>query len=592
MKVGPIVASSPPTTPAANALAQARAAQILSDWRMTPATLMSKLNPWWIPSRWLQYLSFEIAHAISKGNCGLLISAPPRHGKSKLSTVATPLWALENFPRKNIIVATYGEDLSTDFSREIRDTIEQNPDLLNVRLRADTKRVQNFLTTQGGGLKAVGLRGAITGRGADILVIDDYIKEPKEAMSPTYLEDLWTWWLTVARTRLEPGAVVIILATRWVAEDLHGRLMRQQKLQNRSFFKYINMPAIYEPTMPQEASDGRTIHVPDYEARDFLGRKYGDVLFPERYDADAINDIRIDLTNRWFSAMFQQDPLSDDNVVVNLNWFKRITRSEFRKRVVDLNNDPNQKLQWGRGWDMASTKEAGDYTSGPRGLFHKNTGDLYIESMKRGQWSAATAEFEFSKAVEEDFELDSDFKIGMEQEPGSSGKYSVRHFEKLAKEKVKGSSVKEFPSTTSKLLRATTFLAALEHGHVYIVVDHDEDLHADDINDLKTVWVREYFEELKIFPEAPHDDQMDGSVVLYQNLSGKVSLKASIGRKMDKNGKSVDVLGGIPGHQPPATHRKSVTFGRRQGLISGLGRPSGISGVRRVRTNPNAIGDL
>jgi predicted phage terminase large subunit-like protein len=563
------VASLPPHVPGhpqASSLASARAATILSNWRITPATMMAKLNPWWIPSKWLQYLSLEIAKAISRGNCGLLISAPPRHGKSKLSTVATPLWVLENFPHKNVIVATYGEDLSTDFSREIRDAIEQNPDLLNVRLRSDTKRVQNFLTTQGGGLKAVGLRGAITGRGADVLVIDDYIKEPKEAMSPTYLEDLWTWWLTVARTRLEPGAVVIILATRWVADDLHGRIMKKQKEKGRSFFKYIEMPAVYEPQKAAGIDDyGHTIYEPDREATDFLGRHYGDVLFPERYAAKAIYDLREDLTNRWFMAMFQQKPLSDENVVVNLSWFKKITRKEFR-RLCDEEFD-KRKMVWGRAWDMASTKEAGDYSAGPRCLFMKDSQNLYIESMKRGQWSAATAEFEFAKAVEEDFQLSPDFKVGMEQEPGSSGSYSIRHFEKIAREKVKGTQVKEFPTTTSKQLRAEPFLAALEHGHVYVVVDDERDLLTSDKDELLTVWVRQFFEELELFPEAAHDDQMDSVAITYLLLSGKLSLKASIGRKLGEGGKSKDLYAGLLGDQPTQSHHRGATFGRQRGIL-------------------------
>ena len=550
----------------AEELRQARAADILTNWRLTPATLMSRLDPAWIPARWLQYLSLEIARCVARGNCGLLISAPPRHGKSMLSTIATPLWTLENFPRKNVVVATYGEELSTDFSRKIRDMIQQNQDLLNVRLRDDTRRVQNFLTTEGGGLKAVGLRGVITGRGADVFVLDDYIKEPKEAMSPTYLEDLWTWWLTVARTRLEPGAVVIILATRWVADDLHGRIEAKQKQTGRSFFKYIKLPAIYEPhdRVPDPTDPERTILIPNYEARDILGRKFGDVLFPERYNRDSILELREDLTNRWFSAMFQQDPLSDENAVVNLHWFKKVVRSDFIQRVKDMET-AGDKLVWVRGWDMASTKEAGDYTSAPRCLYNKTTDTFYIESMKRGQWSAARAELEFTKAIEEDFGLDKDFKVGMEQEPGSSGKYSIRHFEKLGREKVKGIKVTEFPAVTSKLLRAEPFLGALEHGRVHIVVDHKEDLLVEDKNELRTSWVREYFAELEPFPEAAHDDQVDSTVVAYLHATGKKSLRASIGRKLDKAGRSVDSTGIDSGETPRTTKSRGATFGRRAG---------------------------
>lgn len=555
----------------ATSLQEARAAEVLSNWRLTPATMMAKLNPWWIPAPWLQYLSLEIARCVAQGNCGLLISAPPRHGKSMLSTVATPLWSLENFPHKNVVIATYGEELSTDFSRQIRDTILQNQDLLSVRLRSDTQRVQNFLTTKGGGLKAVGLRGAITGRGADVFVLDDYIKEPKEAMSPTYLEDLWTWYLTVSRTRLEPGAVVIILATRWVADDLHGRIKAAQKRTGRSFFKYIEMPAIFYPMMPDPEGKvdqrGDVIKVPDRQATDILGRHYGQVLFPERYNEQAILDLETDLTSRWFQAMFQQDPQAEGNVVVDLKWFRRILRSDFNDMVEDMRKERSHTLKWGRGWDMASTKEAGDYSAGPRALYIKETDQFFIESMKRGQWSAATAESEFSKAVVEDTNLDPDFYFCMEQEPGSSGKYSVRHFEKLGREQVPGISLKEAPAVTSKLLRATQFLAALEHGKVWVVVDDPKDLVVtDDKNDIVTIWVRELFEELEHFPEATHDDQMDGISINYNNLTGKLGLKASIGRRLGKDITGIGRETREPGQEPLQNHRRGATFGRRQGL--------------------------
>jgi predicted phage terminase large subunit-like protein len=558
-------------------LAEARAASLLSNFRLTPATLMARIDPTWIPAKWLQYLSLEIARAIAEGNRGLLISAPPRHGKSMLSTVATPLWVLENFPEKNVVVATYGEELSTDFSRQIRDHIQQNQDILNVRLRGDTQRVQNFLTTKGGGLKAVGLRGTITGRGANVLVIDDYIKEAKEAMSPTYLEDLWTWYRTVARTRLEPGAVVIILATRWVAEDLHGRIMRSQKQTGRSFYKYIQLPAVYEPTLTIEGPDGRPSKIPDLEARDIIGRKYGEVLFPQRYNKESIEDIRTEVGSRWFEAMFQQNPLSDDNVVFNLGWIKKITRREFMTRLEDFGGQ-RHRLKWGRYWDMASTKEAGDFSAGPRCLYNQDNEHFYIESMERGQWSAGTAELRFAEAVEKDNSLTPDFKIGMEQEPGSSGKYSIRHFEKIAREKVKGKQVKEFPATQSKLLNAQPFFAAAEAGNVYVIVDDDHDLIADK-DEMHTKWVRELFAELELFPEVDHDDQVDAVSGCYKLLTGKTGLKASIGRKMGRDSTGVDPNDPRTAQQTTTSRRGGITFGRSSGVARMVG---GTRLARRV----------
>ncbi len=521
----------------AKTLSSAKAAEVLYNWRLTPATLMAHLDPNWIPAKWLQYLSLKIAMAVARGNCGLLISAPPRHGKSQLSTIATPLWALENFPNKNVIVSTYGEELSTDFTRQVRDLIENNQNELRVRLRPDAKRVNNILTTEGGGLKAVGLRGSITGRGADVFVLDDYIKEPKEAMSPTYLEDLWTWYRTVARTRLEPGAVVIILATRWVANDLHGKIMKRQKETGRDFFEYVELPAIAHEGEP-----------------DPIGRAPGEVLFPERYNKEAIYDIRTELGSRWFTAMFQQRPEDDESRVLNPDWFKPIDGDEFESRYKEMLLTQKGSMTWTIAWDFASTKEAGDYTSGALCLYNKVTEEFFIKKIFRGQWSSFKVEEQFVhhtgagyRMAEKDFV---NFKAGMEKEPGSSGEFATNHFQKLLREAELGVIKLHAPrSTTSKLLNAQPLIAAAEAGKVFVVADYAE-------KGTITGWARELYEELETFPEGEHDDQVDSLSQAFKLVTGRTFIKPTFGRS---NGEAKII-------QPreAVLHRPiRVTFGRR-----------------------------
>lgn len=532
-------------------LSSARAASVLSNWRLTPATMMAHLDSGWIPAKWLMYLSLKIAQCIAKGNCGLLISAPPRHGKSKLSTIATPLWVLENFPHKNVVVSTYGEDLSSDFSREIRDHIMNNQHELNVRLRSDTRRVTNFMTTEGGGLKAVGLRGAITGRGADVFVLDDYIKEPKEAMSPTYLEDLYTWYLTVARTRLEPGAVVIILATRWVSNDLHGRIMKRQRETGRDFFEYVELPAIAYKD-------------------DILGREEGDVLFPERYNRAAVYDIRTELGSRWFNAMFQQRPENDETKVLDPAWFKPINSLEFERRYADIRGNP-VKLKgsmWTRAWDLASTKEAGDYTSGALCFYCKATGEFFIRNIARGQWSSNRVEMEFQRRViEDDAAVGSmPYKVGIEQEPGSSGAFTINHFQKIARQAVPGTKIHEQRATTSKLLNAQPLLAAAEAGKVFVVCDYDEENRI-------TGWAKDLYDELEYFPEAENDDQVDSLSNAYKLASGRTFAKPTFGRdgknlaKTAQNDQNPD----DSAVQTPLKRHVGATFGRKGSLLLGKG---------------------
>lgn len=525
----------------AKTLSQARAASLLGNWRLTPATLMAHLDSGWIPAKWLQYLSLKIAQTVAKGNCGLLISAPPRHGKSQLSTIATPLWVLENFPQKSVVVATYGEELSTDFTRQIRDLIQQNQGELNVRLRQDARRVTNILTTEGGGLKAVGLQGTITGRGADVLVIDDYIKNPKEALSPSYLDDLWDWWRTVARTRLEPGAVVIILATRWVANDLHGRIMKHQRDTGRSFFEYVELPAIAQ-------------------ANDIIGREPGDVLFPERYNRESVYAIKDELGTRWFNAMFQQQPQDDESRILDPAWFKKITVAEFDRRYDAMLRGPERgDLTWARSWDLASTQGAGDYTSGALTLYNKETEEFYIRNIARGQWSAGKTETEFLKATKEDyrdsFRLAVPYKVGIEEEPGASGVYTTKHFQDLLKDEdsIEGLVIKAQKANTKKILNAQPLLAAAEAGKVFVVCDFNE-------LGLPMGWCKELYDEMESFPEADHDDQMDSLSWGYKLQTGKNFIKPVFGRSRQ------GTVRATPANEPAEVagqRRVSITFGRK-----------------------------
>jgi hypothetical protein len=531
----------------ASTLSQAKAANLLNNWRLTPATLMAHLDSSWIPAPWLQFLSLKIAMAVARGRCGLLISAPPRHGKSMLSTVATPLWVMENFPQKNVVVATYGEELSTDFTRQVRDLIQQNQAELNVRLRQDARRVTNILTSEGGGLKAVGLQGTITGRGADVLIIDDYIKNPKEAMSPAYLEDLWTWWRTVARTRLEPGAIVIILATRWVANDLHGRIMKMQKETGRTFFEYVEMPAL-------AGQD------------DIIGRKPGEVLFPQRYSVEEIQDIKVELGSRWFNAMFQQQPMADEDRIVDPAWFKPITVTEFDRRYDAMLKGPEKgKLVWWRSWDFASTKEAGDFTRGALALYNPVTDEFYIREIKGGQWSSGKVEKEFkSTAVEDERTFkrhNVTYRVSMEQEPGSSGEYAVNHFRKILTQDTPDTPgkvealLKSQRATTAKLLNAQPLFAAAEAGKVFLVGDFDE-------RGMLTGWAKEYHDELEPFPEGDHDDQVDATAQAYKMATGKSFLKPTFGR----NRGEVIVSRPRESREVVGQQRVRLTFGRKLAL--------------------------
>ena len=463
---------------------QELARQIIDNWRLTPATFAHKISRGsWIPAPHLRYISKRIALGIAKGNARIIISAPPRHGKSQLSSIYTPAWVLENYPHYRTILAAYGADLAVGFSRQVRDIFHDpnNQHLLSTRLRRDAAKVDAFLTEAGGGMSAVGLGGPITGRGADVLLIDDYIKEIKEALSITTRDYIWNWFVTTAFTRLEPGGSCIILATRWHSDDLIGRVL--QNLAHEGW-EYIEIPAIAEPN-------------------DILGRNEGEALFPERYPIERLHELKRTLGSIFFQALYQQKPVDETKKMTDSRWFKSI--EEIPHEEVWAN-----QIKTARVWDLAATAGGGDYTVGSRVSYNRVNGNTYIENIKRGQWGPQLVE----QKVQETAVIDGyDCEILIEQEPGSAGIALVEHY----KQKVlPGYRVTGIPVVVKKLIRAQPLLAAAEGGKVFILEN--------------SVWNEPFKREFDSFPGGENDDQVDTVAAAYTHLSGRKSLSASWGR--------------------------------------------------------------
>jgi predicted phage terminase large subunit-like protein len=465
-------------------LDEARLKQLSNSYKLTPATLAHKLNPRWIAAPHLLYISQKIATAIRKGNARICISVPPRHGKSELITKYTTAWCLEMFPNWNTILATYGAELSADFGKDVRDIIDNNQDKLNVRLSADRARAANWKTTEGGGMAAVGIGGPITGRGANVLLIDDYIKEIKEAMSKKHNEDIWRWFRTVAYTRIEPGGSCIIIATRWAPDDLIGRIVAENP---GGHWEYIRLPAIAEAPCKENGY---------YE--DPLGRVPGEALFPERYNEQTLKDIKETTGSFFFNSLYQQNPKSDVGDLTDPAWLK------ITEQMPDMT-----RIKKARIWDLAATEDGGDYTVGNLMGHIKLSNSTYIFNIVRDRLSPSGVEtLVRTTAIADGTETE----IYIEQEPGSSGKALVEHYQKNVLPEFKVVAV---PSTDGKLTRAQPFLAAAEAGNIYLIKGH---------------WNQLFIDEFKDFPGGGHDDQIDTASVGYTKLAGRKTLTASIGR--------------------------------------------------------------
>lgn len=426
-------------------------------YRLTPATMATRItNGRWIAAKHLLHISTIVATELKKGGARIIITMPARHGKSEFVSVHTPIWFLDWWPDRNVILTSYGADLSTEFSRKVRDYIVEHKDSLRVRLRADSQRVDRFHTTQGGGMLAAGIGGPITGKGAHLFIIDDYVKNAEDSLSEIKRKTSWEWLKSTALTRLEPNASILVLATRWNDQDLIGKILEEWGHMN---WILINLPAFAEENDP-------------------LGRLVGEPLWPERYDTDALMEIKDAVGSYWWDAMYQQHPRSSMGGMELGECYKVISSNELPSA---------HNLKKIRSWDLAASEATGDYTAGPLYSQDKMTGKFYIEDMQHFQKSPKRVETMVAACALSD---GPGVPIRIEQEPGSAGKNVIEHYKT---EVLSGYSCTGERPTGPLTARASAFLASVEAGNVFIV---------------KGDWNKPLRKETNAFPEGEHDDMI------------------------------------------------------------------------------------
>ncbi|MCP4248319.1 MAG: hypothetical protein GY778_14830 [bacterium] len=276
-----------------------------------------------------------------------MIFAPPRHGKSELTSVWTPAWHLGSYPRRKVILSSYGQTLPESFSERARTILEDyGPRLFGVGVSKTSRAKGSWQTTHGGGIWTAGITSGTSGRGANLLVIDDPIKDSEQALSPTYRQKARDWFDSVAQTRLEPGAAIILMHTRWHAEDLAGWLLQTQPEK----WRVLSLPAI--------AREG-----------DVLGRQPGEALWPERWPLSALLEKKANSTPYWWEAMYQQTPGQYGEAAWPDAWFSDIWCHDWPKafELSAVAIDPA----------LGHDKVRGDYTATVFAGLHK--GIYYVD---------------------------------------------------------------------------------------------------------------------------------------------------------------------------------------------------------------------
>ena len=249
-------------------------------------------NKWWLPPH-LAYLDQKLVELASRKIRRLIIEMPPRHGKSELSSHFFPAWWLGTFPTDEVILTSATSELAIEFSMKARDTLlEFGHSIFGVRLRPDRMAARRWQLVSGGGLRAAGVGTGIVGRGADLFLVDDYLKDVETALSETRRAKIHQWYHAVASTRMSPNGVIIVIATRWHPDDLIGRLLRESKTGGEHWER-IKFPAIAEDT-------------------DVLNRSPGDVLWPEQFPKEWMESRRSAYMASGYpwqwEALYQQNP--------------------------------------------------------------------------------------------------------------------------------------------------------------------------------------------------------------------------------------------------------------------------------------------
>jgi predicted phage terminase large subunit-like protein len=353
----------------------------------------------------LKLLNRYLMKAAMEPNQRIVVSMPPRHGKSELTSHYFPAWYVGKFPGRQILLLAYADGFAAKWGGLARDEIKMfgkevfglTPDK-EVDARDSWRagkpagqipgyekwakdRPDQMVWSQ---MHTAGLGGMITGKGAHLLVVDDPIKRPEDVKTDVGRDNMWDWWVSTAYTRLMPGGSAIVVQTRWHEDDLAGRLIEQTK-NGEEHWDIINLPALAEDDDP-------------------LGRLPGEALWPERYPVERFKQVRITQGPYWFNAQYQGRPTALEGGILKREWmnnrYKEAPRMIRTIQAVDaafktgVANDYSAIATWGTdGIDyylLDCWRERVEFPELKRAItdqFHKwpEASAVYVEDAASGQ---------------------------------------------------------------------------------------------------------------------------------------------------------------------------------------------------------------
>lgn len=390
-----------------------------------------------------------------------MVFMPPGSAKSTYASVLFPPYLLAQNPSLTVIAASHTVELAERFGRRVRNLISEHGNVLGFSLAADSQAAGRWDTDRGGEYFAAGVRGPITGRRADLALIDDPVKSREEADSDVIRERVKDWWRNDLYTRLKPGGRCIVIQTRWHEDDLGGWLLDEMQ-RGGDTWDVLSLPAIAGQDDP-------------------LGRAPGEPLWPEWQDGEALERIKGAVGPRTWSALYQQRPQPDEGTFFQREWFKRYAPEEKPKHLHIYGTS-----------DYAVTEDGGDYTV-HRVWGVDQSGDIWLLEGWRAQ---ATAD----KWIEAQCDLITKHKpFAWFGEAGVIAKAIEPMLRRRLVERGLGARLEWLPSIHDKPTRARGFQARAAMGKVHMPMGELGDTDLD-----------EYLR----FPAGKNDDCVDcGSLI-------------------------------------------------------------------------------